>query len=136
MESREDELTESVHHKICEALRIGATYELAARYAGISPRLFWRWKKQGERATGLLEESDRQRRQAFCQDIQKARADYEMSCLMKMEKLGSQQWRPLQWKYGRLLEIRWQSQRKKKKPKKQKKRKTQKKFRSKHDENA
>ena len=29
------ELTDSIQQKICEALRIGASYELAARYAGI-----------------------------------------------------------------------------------------------------
>ena len=36
--------------KLEQALSIGATFELAARYAGISPRTFARWRSQAEQA--------------------------------------------------------------------------------------
>ena len=39
MESQDHELTESIQQKIGEALRIGASYELAAHYAGIQSEM-------------------------------------------------------------------------------------------------
>jgi len=48
--------------KLEQALAIGATFELAARYAGISPRTFTRWRSQAEQAkpgTALAELRDR-----------------------------------------------------------------------------
>lgn len=109
------ELTDSIQQKICEALRIGASYELAAGYAGISVKSFWRWKKEGEINQTSLNAKDHQRYIAFSQDIKKARADYKVACLMKMEKLGVKHWKPLQWKYDQLLEVELQGRKKNKK---------------------
>jgi transposase len=36
--------------KLCQALRVGATYELAAKYAGISYGTFLTWRKRAETA--------------------------------------------------------------------------------------
>jgi hypothetical protein len=36
--------------KLCQALRVGATYELAAKYAGISWRTFLTWRQRAETA--------------------------------------------------------------------------------------
>jgi transposase len=36
--------------KLCQALRVGATYELAAKYAGISYLTFLRWRQRAETA--------------------------------------------------------------------------------------
>lgn len=115
MARQDHELTESIQQKICEALRIGASYELAARYAGISVRWFWRWKKDGENEQVILNENYHQKCVAFSQDIKKARADYEVSCLAKMEKLGGKSFKPLQWKYVQLSEFRLQREYKNKK---------------------
>lgn len=100
------ELTERIHQRICEALRMGASYELAARYAGIEMKWFWRWKKEGENHQATLNERYRQQCMAFCQDIQQARADYEYTCLLKMERLGSKSFKPLHWKFSQLMALR------------------------------
>jgi hypothetical protein len=36
--------------KLCQALRVGATYELAAKFAGISYATFLRWRQRAETA--------------------------------------------------------------------------------------
>lgn len=102
MESSGHELTESIQQKIGEALRIGASYELAAHYAGIQVKWFWRWKKDGENEQAIFEKTYHQKCRTFSQDIQKARADYKVSCLAKMEKLGQTHFKPLKWKFEQL----------------------------------
>jgi hypothetical protein len=102
MESQGHELTESIQQKIGEALRIGASYELAAQYAGIQVKWFWRWKKDGENGQAVLDEPYHQKCRAFSRDIQKARAEYQVSCLVKMEKLGHKHFKPLHWKFEQL----------------------------------
>ncbi len=115
MARQDHELTEHIQQKICEALRIGASYELAARYAGIQMKYFWRWKEDGENDQTVFNEDYRQKCMAFCQDIKKARADYEVACLTRMEKLGAKHFKPLHWKYEQLSALRLQSRRKNKK---------------------
>jgi len=105
------ELTERIQQKICEALRFGASYELAARYAGIEMKWFWRWKKDGEHDQAVGNEDYRQKCIAFSKDIKKARTDYKAGCLLKMELLGGTQWKPLQWKYLQLLALELRGQR-------------------------
>ena len=50
MRGKKIELTPVHIERLTEAVRIGATYELAARYAGISKDTFERWRKQAETA--------------------------------------------------------------------------------------
>ena len=47
---RRSKLTPEVQEKICEYVRLGATYEVAARAAGIDESTFYRWKALGEKA--------------------------------------------------------------------------------------
>lgn len=43
-------LTPEAIEKISHAIRLGATYDLAASYAGISRVTLWGWLKKGEKA--------------------------------------------------------------------------------------
>ncbi len=106
MAEQDHELTENIRQKMCEALRIGASYELAARYAGIQVKYFWRWKKQSKNVVTSISDPNQQRCIDFFADVRQARADYEMAYLMKLEKHGGKNWKPLQWKYLHLLEAR------------------------------
>lgn len=48
--ARPHKLTDAVIDKLCKALRLGATYDLAARYAGISARVLRLWRIEAEAA--------------------------------------------------------------------------------------
>lgn len=50
MMARRSKLTDEVQEQICESIRLGATYELAAQAAGVSYRSFARWMHDGEQA--------------------------------------------------------------------------------------
>ena len=112
MEYQDHELTERIQQEICKALRIGASYELAARYAGIEVKWFWRWKKDGEKDQVGIDDPYHQKCVAFLREIKKARADYEVACLTRMEKLGLKQFKPLHWKYEQISAFRLQGQQK------------------------
>jgi hypothetical protein len=100
MERLDYELTESIEQRIYKALRLGANYELAARYAGIPVKWFWRWKKEGENEQTVFDENYHQKCRTFLQGIKQARADYEVGCLTRMEQLKN--FKALHWKWERL----------------------------------
>jgi len=45
--SRRTKLTPEIQNKIIQAIQTGATYELCAQFAGISPATFYNWMRQG-----------------------------------------------------------------------------------------
>jgi transposase len=49
--ARPDKLTPEVAQRIVDAIRVGATVELAAAAAGVGIRTLYRWKKRGETST-------------------------------------------------------------------------------------
>lgn len=100
MESQDHELTESIQEKIGKALRIGASYELAARFAGIPVKWFWRWKRDGEEDQASFNKVYHQKCRHFSREIKQARADYEVSCLTRMEQLKN--FKSLHWKWEQL----------------------------------
>lgn len=100
MENQGHELTESVQQKIGKALRIGASYELAARFAGIPVKWFWRWKRDGEGGQGSFNKHYYQKCRYFSREIKQARADYQVSCLTRIEQLKN--FKALHWKWERL----------------------------------
>jgi hypothetical protein len=84
--------------KLEQAILIGATYELAAMYAGISDKTFERWRRQAETARpgtplALLRER-----------LKQAEGRAAITWLAKIEKAASDgDWRAAAWK----LEKRW-----------------------------
>jgi hypothetical protein len=110
MERLDHELTECIQQRIYKALRMGASYELAARYAGIPVKWFWRWKKDGEEDQASFNKDYRKKCMDFSREIKQARADYEMTCLTRMEQLGLKHFKPLHWKYEQLSALRSQGE--------------------------
>jgi hypothetical protein len=45
--ARPEKLTDEVLERVCEALRAGASFRLAARHAGISRASLHRWERRG-----------------------------------------------------------------------------------------
>src|SRR5262245_57099294 len=68
--ARPSKMTEATVQKLCDALTLGATYDLAAKYAGIGPSTLRAWRaaaaqaKPGTRAYRLLERLDAAESQA------------------------------------------------------------------------
>src|SRR5690242_14634289 len=58
MAGRKSKCTPAVVKKICEALKLGATYELAAAYAGIGERTFYDWMEQKPQFSQVVEEAE------------------------------------------------------------------------------
>lgn len=46
--SRPTKLNKETQAKICQAIQLGATYELAAQYGGVSYECFNKWRKRAE----------------------------------------------------------------------------------------
>ena len=55
---RDIKWTPEIQEAICNAISIGAQYEAAAVYSGISEATFYNWKKQGEAVEKRLSEED------------------------------------------------------------------------------
>jgi hypothetical protein len=89
-------LTPETQKKITDAIRLGATYKLAAQYAGISYDAFNEWMVKGEQAqTG-----------AYCQfrhAVKEAEGAAAVGWLAKIEKAASDgTWQAAAWKLERL----------------------------------
>lgn len=98
--------------QLCEALRIGSSYEEAALFAGIRTKKLRRWMKWGKRALKkqlAKSESLDTVEQAFLefyQMLKKARGDYLVASLAKMEKaVNHGDWRAAVWKFQRILTL-------------------------------
>jgi len=56
-QGRPTRLTEEVQRKVCEAVLLGCTYDIAASYAGISQRSLFQWLASGREGQGELYEN-------------------------------------------------------------------------------
>lgn len=75
-----------VKERILQALRIGATYEHACAYAGISNDTLWRYRKDA----------------AFRMEVEKAEGQAVVGWLAKIEKAASDgEWTAAAWKLER-----------------------------------
>ncbi len=89
------EPTEEIKTRICDALRIGASLEHAAKYAGISRRTLKRWIERGQsEETGEWG--------IFWQQIEKAKAELIISLLLKINHAASKNWKAAVWRLEQL----------------------------------
>jgi transposase len=82
--------------KLCQALLVGATYDLAAKFAGVSYATFLTWRKQAETApagTALARLRDR---------MEEVEGQAAIGWLAKIEMAASQgNWQAAAWKLER-----------------------------------
>lgn len=103
-------LTPSTLARIVQALRLGATFELAAQYGGVSYDTFNNWRKRG---AAELERMERARTRTdadpdelpfvqFFEATKAAEADAVVGWLAKIEKAASDgNWQAAAWKLER-----------------------------------
>lgn len=89
-------LTDTIRQRLLEALRIGASYALAAQYAGISEDTLSRWIRQGYQSSGSPEFAE------LYEQITRARAHCTISALITIEKAAPNDWRAAAWKLTHL----------------------------------
>jgi hypothetical protein len=109
---RPTKLTAETQAKIERAIRMGATYELAAKFGGVSYNTFNEWRKRGEaelerRDNPRVKEGTEQWIQEqpfleFYETIQKAEGDAAVGWLAKIEKSANDgSWQAAAWKLER-----------------------------------
>jgi hypothetical protein len=87
MAGRKTKLTPDRTAKICQAIQLGATYDHACNYAGISMATFCEWRKS---------------KPEFSEAIQKAEGNATVGWLAKIEKAANDgQWQAAAWKLER-----------------------------------
>lgn len=93
--ARPSKLTPEVQERITQAVRTGATYELAAGYGGVVYSTFNTWMTKGEKArTGKYRE--------FYEAIKLAESAAAVGWLAKIEKAASDgSWQAAAWKLER-----------------------------------
>lgn len=110
--ARPTKLTFETTEKLCEAIRLGSTYELACNFAGVSYNRFNEWRKAGKAAkNGKFKE--------FYNAIKKAEGDATNKWLGHIEDAAQDgNWQAAAWKlerrypddYGKRIKQQVQSQ--------------------------
>ena len=109
--ARPSKLTPETHNKIVKAIKLGATYELAASYGGVTYDTLNNWRKRGEEESlRRSEKGDRQTKQwlqeepffKFFEDIKAAEGQGAFNWLSQIEKAAnSGNWQAAAWKLER-----------------------------------
>jgi hypothetical protein len=99
-------LTPEVHENVVKAVRIGATRELAANYAGLSARTLYSYLARGRAAHALVEAGmvmDEAERPFFelYRDVKQAEGSAAIGWLLKIEQAAATQWQAAAWKLER-----------------------------------
>lgn len=84
--SRKTKLTAETTAKVVQAIKLGATYELAAKYAGIAESTFYAWMKEHPE---------------FSEAVHAGEGNAAVVWLAKIEQAGADDWRALAWKAER-----------------------------------
>ncbi len=91
---RPSKLTPDVQARFVQAITLGATYEIACKYAGIVIDTYYRWRKMGEERAGPHRE--------FVEALERAEGTAAIGWLAKIEKAASDgAWQPAAWKLER-----------------------------------
>lgn len=90
---RPTKLTPEVSADVCEAIRLGMPYELAALSAGISERTFSSWRERGE--------NGEQPFATFLRDLKRAEADGLRDWLARLGDPDDDKWQRWAWKAER-----------------------------------
>ena len=91
---RPSKLTAESQKRITDAIRVGATYELAAQYGGVAYNTFNEWMKAGAAASsGKLRE--------FYDAVKGAEGDAAIKWLAVIDKAALEQWQAAAWKLER-----------------------------------
>ena len=87
---RRSKFTAEVRTRILDALRLGATREHAAAFAGITARTFYNWMSQAASEThgGFLQ---------FFQDVKKAEGENTVAMLQVIHDAAKSDWRAAAW---------------------------------------
>lgn len=99
--------TPHIVKRISDALRLGATYKMAAQYGGVSYDTVNDWMNKGKKASALAGKGeevpeDLEPFLQFHQELQKAEADAVMGWLAKIEKEANDgNWQAAAWKLER-----------------------------------
>ena len=97
---RRSKLTPEVQEKICNYVRQGLTYEIAARAAGISESTFYRWRERGEKAR-------RGKYREFWEALKKAEAEAEQVLVQRILDASNDTWQAAAWILERRHPERW-----------------------------
>ena len=92
---RPTKLNEETIERLVKAIKVGATYDLACKYAGTSYSSFERWMRRGETATSGIERK-------LYEAIELAEGAAATAWLAKIEQAASDgQWQAAAWKLER-----------------------------------
>jgi len=94
--ARPTKLTPDVQERICQAIQLGATYELAAQYGGVHYQTFLDWMEKGRADVA------KQPYLAFYEAIKLCEGKAVAGWLAKIEKAASEgSWQAAAWKLER-----------------------------------
>ena len=98
MAGRPTKFTPETIKRLTDAIRMGATYDLACKYAGISYEIFNQWRNGKGFPQGTTPDDKVQ----FVDAIQKAEGDAAVGWLTKIEKAANDgAWQAAAWKMER-----------------------------------
>ena len=91
---RPGKLTADTQKRITDAIRVGATYELAAQYGGIAYNTFNEWMKAGAGANSG-------KHREFYEAVKSAEGEAAIKWLAVIDKAALDQWQAAAWKLER-----------------------------------
>lgn len=90
---RPTKLTPEVQERICNAIRVGATYELAAQFGGISYETFRAWQRAADEGDSAYS--------GFSEAVKLAEAEGAMRWLALIDAAAAESWQAAAWKLER-----------------------------------
>lgn len=92
--ARRPKYSPAVQARICEAIRLGSTFELAAQYGGISKQTFYEWLKRKPDFADAVKEAE-------AQAVVRWLARIEAAAMGDPEKKIKPEWQAAAWKLER-----------------------------------